>query len=386
MEYYGVIHPRRREVLRLCRTELTGYARYYAFPSILRRDADTVLISFKDGVRHGSDPQGAQVRLCQAALDVRTQRITDMQTLYEQPDRIPQMGEYVRMPNGDICLYIDMQARTESAQRTGMEFRRSADGGRTYGPPQRFGIVDGVEYGYPFGACLREGRVYLLAMTFPNLQGSGERRRVHILSSDDNGFTWRFEADLHENLGLEFNESTLIPTQEGFALFTRGEAPRGAENAGSDFESPACLVMLDTAFRPLRMRDCRATRSDFSQVGRPRLYAYGGRLFLLTRQTVRTNEGWRMVLDLFAFDPETLEIAARFRLADPVADTQDGHYACLYLDETGMEPMLRVVDYETCPTPANPSVQRRPDIVQYSFHPADLEEQYREETGRALLL
>ena len=143
--------------------------------------------------------------------------------------------------------------------------------------------------------------------------------------------------------------------------------------------------MLDPAFRPLRMRDCRATRADFSQVGRPRLYAFGGRLFLLTRQHIRTGEGLRMALDLFTFDPGTLEITARFRLADPVADSQDGHYGCLYPDRTGERPMLRVVDYETCPTPANPSIQRRPDIVQFSFDAADLAAQYREEKGLPLL-
>ena len=88
-----------------------------------------------------------------------------------------------------------------------------------------------------------------------------------------------------------------------------------------------------------------------------------------------------MTLDLFVLDPQTLEITGRFRLDDPVAEKQDGHYANCYLDNTGATPMLRVVDYETCPTPANPTIVRKPDIVQYSFAVEELLAQYKEETG-----
>lgn len=381
MEYYGLIHPEYKEILRLRSAAKADYARYYAFPAILRLDEDTLLIAYKNGQAHGWDPAGAKVALEQAVLDVRSQRIVRVDELYVGPGRIPQMGEYARMPNGDVCLYIDMQALGSSAERTGMEVLRSRDGGAHYAPAQRVGAVDGVEYGYPLNFCERQGRVYLLAMTFPYLQGSKNRRQVHVLSSADSCMSWRFEANLTEALGLEFNESALVATAEGFALFTRGEAPRHVENSGTDAEAPACLVMLDERFRLLRARDYRRTRNDFSQVGRPRLYPYRGKLLLVTRQHIRTAEGVRMALDLFALDPESLEIRARVRLNDPVVEGQDGHYANLYLDATGAKPMLRAVDYLTCPTPANPSVKRKPDIVQLSFDVEDLLRQYREEAG-----
>ena len=382
MEFYGVIHPEYQEMRRLRSTKRTGYARYYAFPAILHADQNRVLIAYKNGVNHGRDPQGTQVKLEQITLDIPSQRVTEETVVFDQTPYIPQMGEYVCMPNGDICLYVDMQRMEESVNvRTGMEEIRSKDGGKTYLPSRRLGVVDGVEYGYPLNFCEKNGRVYMLAMTFPNLAGSKGRRQVHVISSADNGASWRFEVNLTEKLSLEFNESALLATQEGFALFTRGESARHQENAGTDAEAPACLVMLDDAFHLLRMRDYRHTRNDFSQVGRPRLYRYRDILLLITRQHIHTNMGIRMALDLFAIEPRSLEIRARFRLNDPVAEEQDGHYANLYLDETGKKPMLRVVDYLTCPTPANPTVKRKTDIVQMSFDVAELIRQAKEETG-----
>ena len=141
------------------------------------------------------------------------------------------------------------------------------------------------------------------------------------------------------------------------------------------------MAMLDGHFRALRLRDYRKTRADFSQVGRPRLYEREGRLLLITRQHIATAEGVRMALDLFVIDSASLEIRARFRLCDPVAEKQDGHYANLYFDETGSRTMLRVVDYRTCPTPANPTILRKPDIVQWSFDWQALTRQFKEETG-----
>lgn len=380
MEYYGVVHPDCGEFLRLRSTAKTNYARYYAFPAILRVDGK-VLIAYKNGVSHGWEKEGAAVSLEQAVLDVASQRVERVDVLYAAEERIAQMGEYVRMPNGDIGLYIDMQDRSATSRRTGMEALRSRDGGRTYCLEGPVGLVDGVEYGYPLNFCEKNGRVYMATMTFPYLAGSKGRRQVHVISSADSGASWRFEANLTESLGLEFNECALIATREGFALFTRGEAPRHVENAGADSEAPACLAMLDGHFRALRLRDYRKTRADFSQVGRPRLYEREGRLLLITRQHIATAEGVRMALDLFVIDSASLEIRARFRLCDPVAEKQDGHYANLYFDETGSRTILRVVDYRTCPTPANPTILRKPDIVQWSFDWQALTRQFKEETG-----
>ena len=186
MEYYGVVHPDCGGFLRLRSTAKTNYARYYAFPAILRVDGK-VLIAYKNGVSHGWEKEGAAVSLEQAVLDVASQRVERVDVLYAAEERIAQMGEYVRMPNGDIGLYIDMQDRSATSRRTGMEALRSRDGGRTYCLEGPVGLVDGVEYGYPLNFCEKNGRVYMATMTFPYLAGSKGRRQVHVISSEPYG-------------------------------------------------------------------------------------------------------------------------------------------------------------------------------------------------------
>ena len=260
MEYYSLIHPDYKEKLTLCASSKTNYERYYAFPAILRRDANTLLIVYKNGLEHGNDAKDGLVKLDQLMLDIPTQCVINRSTVYAKPDMIPQMGEYVQMPNGDICVYIDMQNSTYWGKRTGMEYLRSTDGGMTYSNSTKFGVIDGVEYGYPLDSCYKNGRVYLLVMTFEYLQGSENRRQVHLISTGDNGQTWRFEANFTKKLGLEFNESSIVALENGFALFTRGEAPRYRTNHGTDSEAENVLAVFDDEFNLLRVRDYRHTR------------------------------------------------------------------------------------------------------------------------------
>ncbi len=377
MEFYDVIHPNFKETRRIRTTQSTGYSRYFAFPAILKTDENTVLIAHKNGIGHGDD-KCRQVSLDQLTLDIKTNTVVRTETIYEEVGKNPQMGEYVKMPNGDICVYIDMQNSQVLSQRTGMEVLRSSDGGSSYGEPQRVGIIDGVEYGYPFDSCEKNGRLYMLVMTFPYLTGSKDRRQVHVISTDDNGISWRRESNLTEALGIEFNESALVATENGFILCTRGEHARHLENTGNDMEASACIYVLNDKFEAIRARDYRLTRADVSQFGRPRIYLYEGKLMLVTRQMIRTCDGVRMVLDLFAVNPETLEILSRVRLDDPFSDQQDGHYASLFLDG---EDRLCAIDYETCATPANPSISRKPDIIMMAFSVSELKAQHKEMTG-----
>ena len=80
MEYYGVVHPDCGGFLRLRSTAKTNYARYYAFPAILRVDGK-VLIAYKNGVSHGWEKEGAAVSLEQAVLDVASQRVERVDVL-----------------------------------------------------------------------------------------------------------------------------------------------------------------------------------------------------------------------------------------------------------------------------------------------------------------
>ena len=68
-----------------------------------------------------------------------------------------------------------LNTRRNRHHRTGVERCKSDDRGQTFGPMERLGPVDGVEYGYIFEAIISNGRVYMLAMSFPEMT---ERKSV----------------------------------------------------------------------------------------------------------------------------------------------------------------------------------------------------------------
>ncbi len=362
-----LFRPRWREERVLCHSGDDGYASYYAFPALYREDRDAVRIVYKRGEKHWGDSNSA---LEQLRWSVPEQRQISLETIYREEGLTTQMGEVVGMPGGDFCVYIDMQ-KAESNRRTGLRVLRGAAGTGGYDRSALLGIVDGVEYGYAFDQCEKGGSLYLLAMTFPELQGDFGRA-VHLLRSDDGGQTWRFAADLSARFGFPFNESAILSHEDGFFVFTRGEADRSEPRADGDHPSGQHLVVLDNDLQVRAMRDYRQTTDFFTLTGRPRLFRYREGLYLLTRQWLGEAGDRSMTLDLFRIDPKTLDILAHIRLDEPRCAGQDGHYGAAYLDETGPEPLLRVVTYVTTPAPGDASAQRPCDLVQLSFRMDEL--------------
>src|SRR5690606_4528607 len=115
-------------------------------------------------------------------------------------------------------------------QRTGLIGVRSTDGGRTFGPPERVGEVDGVEYGYPISFLVEGGTTWMLVMGFSNLAGgySVHPPRPHagpvcVLRSEDSGRSWRFVRNLTREFGdAPINESFFARHRDGFLVATRG--------------------------------------------------------------------------------------------------------------------------------------------------------------------
>lgn len=363
MDALEVTHLRWREERTLCASEDSNYADYYAFPALLRLREDTVLVAYKKGEGHMGDKWAPALE--QTRLDVKTQR-TCVSTLYQREGEIPQMGEYALMPNGDVCVYIDMQELKLPSRRTGIVELRSSDGGKTYPQHRALGMVDGVEYGYTMECMQWKGAVYMLAMTFEYLRGS-RAREVHLLRSEDSGLTWSRAMNLTQTCGQLFNECSFVPYEDGFCLFTRGESDRTLENGGNDAVAPQSLFVFDGALRLVRWRDYRNTTSFFTLTGRPRLLWLDERLYLVTRQTrCDSVHGGKMTLDLYRIDPQTMAITAQIRLDEQRFGAKDGHYAMAYLDET-RERLLRVITYAGSPFPANATIRPRCDIVQLSF-------------------
>ena len=199
---------------------------YLAFPALLDL-GDELLVSFKRARAHAQDP-GAALDLVR--LDPATGRASGRRTLAAIEGHIMQMGEWVRFGNGDIANYIDAQLPGKVTTRAGLRVVRSADQGRSFGPPERVGLVDGVEYGYVFDHISEGGVTWMLAMTFANLPGGRQAANarppagsVDVIRSEDHGRTWRFVRNLSREFGdAPINESAFLRHGTGFLVTTRG--------------------------------------------------------------------------------------------------------------------------------------------------------------------
>ena len=358
MDHTLLYRPEWKQEWRILRTQATDYKTYYAFPA-LTRCGNNVLVTVKSGQKHWGDEQSS---LTQGTLNAPKQQVQDVRVIYEKAGFTPQMGEIVSMPNGDVCVYIDMQ-QCKTNHRTGLWELRSHDGGKTYPVSRPVGVINGIEYGYAMDLIAKGNQVWMLVMTFP-YQTGGRDREVHLITSRDSGETWEFCANLKELFGFSFNECALLGCDEGFLIFTRGETDRcDRQSSADDFASGQHLVVLDENYRVLRSRDYRATTDFFTLTGRPRLYWIKGELCLFTRQWNEDSHNRMMSCDLFRIDPCTLEIFSRVRLDEPRFPRQDGHYPVVYTQDG----LLHVITYITCDRDQRETFEQKCDLVQLSY-------------------
>jgi hypothetical protein len=267
-----------------------------------------------------------------------------------------QMGEWVRFPNGDIANYIDAQSPGSATTRVGLRVVRSVDGGKTFGPLERVGVIDGVEYGYAFDSIVEGKTTWMLVMTFSNLTGGKSvyptrphAGSVDVVQSDDNGHTWRRVRNLSHEFGdVPINESAFIRQGDGFLVTTRG------------YDNHERLHLTDATFRVQRQTDLTAMHPFItSHVGRPRLFVRDGQIYLLGRNV--SKKGMPMQLALFRIDPETLGATSHVILDNAeMQNVTDGYYAMPWFRGTGEATMLHIVTYKG-------RDKQPPDIVHFAF-------------------
>ena len=323
---------------------------YLAFPALLDL-GDELLISFKHGRSHSGD-RGATLDVLR--LDAATGNVKSRATVAKLDDKIMQMGEWVRFPNGDIASYIDAQ-QSNAPSRIGLRVVRSQDGGHTFGPVERVGSVDGVEYGYAFEAITEGPTTWMLVMTFTNLS-SGKSvypprpvaGSVDVIRSDDNGKTWHFVRNLTKEFGdIPINESTFARKGDGFLFSARG------------YDNRQWLLETDGVFQLKRKVDLTRDNTFIkSYVGRPRVFTRDGSWYLLGRNW--TDKG-PMRLSLFRFDPESFVITKHVVLDNSVGENvTDGYYAMPWWRDREGRQIFNIVTYKGV-------ANRSPDIVHLEF-------------------
>jgi hypothetical protein len=307
---------------------------YLAFPAIVDLGPE-VLISYKHGKAHAGD---VGATLDWLRYDKTSQMVRSQGVLASLDGEIIQMGEWVRFPNGDIANYLDIQR--SAGQRSGLGLVRSEDGGRSFSPVQRLGVVDGVEYGYAFDACSRKEATWLVAMTFANLPGghlvhrtTSQPGSVDVLRSDDHGRTWRFVCSLTQTLDqAPINESTLVAFGDGYLIAARG------------YDGRQWLLHMDADFQLIAKTNLREAYPFLQTIDRPRLFARDGVYYLLGRNRVESRNS---ELALFRLDPERLSLTQRVVLAK--ADGQspaDSFYAQPFWTDIGGRSHFHVITYQ----------------------------------------
>jgi hypothetical protein len=323
---------------------------YLAFPTLIDLGHE-VLVSYKRGKSHAADAGATQELM---RLDKASGKVLATDTLAEVEGEIMQMGEWVRFPNGDVANYIDAQS-AQGSLRTGLAVVRSANGGKTFGPVQRVGVIDGVEYGYAFDSITRGQTTWMLVMTFANLTGGklvfktkSQPGSVDVIRSDDNGLTWRFVRSITNELGgAPINESAFIAHEEGFIVTARG------------YDNRQWLLHTNAEFKVLQKVDLNATNEVItSHIGRPRLFARDGNFYLLGRNWIEKGV---MQLALFKFDPQTLVITKHVVLDNAEKRrVADGYYAQPYWTEQQEHTYFHVVTYKS-------GAQKVPEILRLEF-------------------
>lgn len=312
----------------------TGTMDYLGFPAIVPSGEDEIMLSYKRGMDHGWDP-GAVLEIIR--FDLKSGKAIQEPIQLGIPDRIMEMGEWVRFPDGTLGTYIDAQRTNDQRQaiRIGLRGAISRDNGQSFGPLERVGVIDGVEYGYLFNSTIVGQRLYALIMTFEYLAGG--RRSVDALYTDDNGTSWHFLRNLSEEFGnIRINESSLIPYKDGFIVATRG------------YDNIQRLHQVDKEFNLLRQTNLtEETPTVGSHIGRPRLFTYAGKHFLIGRNWRNVDRSIPMELALLRFDPETFKVEEHFVLDnDAQGNVTDGYYTCPIILDTGDRKWLNVFTYK----------------------------------------
>ena len=281
-----------------------GGNRYCAFPSITETNGH-ILCAWKQGTGHASSGNAAYLEMTADGEILRSGVIPNTD------GAIWQNTELIRMPDGSAVCWIDKQ--NENNKRLGAEAYRYTPAG--FEPvPGVLTDTEGKRYGYVFDGVPWNGKYYLLAMTFPELDPAGERKTVELLSSED-GSMWQDEICLDAVCGLPLNESSFAVVGDTLYILCRSYRPEAA------------LIAVDGRMNVLR-QTVYGEGNGISRIGRPKLFVRDSGLYAIMRNH-RSGDS-PMELALLHIDPKTLSVV-RYTVLDDEKPA-DGYYAEPYFD------------------------------------------------------
>ncbi|MBH54280.1 MAG: hypothetical protein CMI18_08025 [Opitutaceae bacterium] len=347
----------------LVRSDSLEDKKYLAFPITLRISNYEILISFKRGDRHAGDKEAIWSII---RFNTITNEVSPLTTITEREGVVHENGEWFEYENGTIDLFIDVQI-SGSSKREGLISYRSTDHGHYFQPRGKFGLIDGVEYGYCFQGVVEGSRIWLLVMTFEYLQGSDDKRSVHVVGSEDGGKSWHHLRNLSSEFGdIPINETNMIRYGDGFLVVTRG------------YDDMGRIHEVDSNFKELRRRNLTETY-DFMKkyISRPRIFEADGGHYLIGRNYTKTHEmtlsEWPMELCFYRIDPESFEIISYSVLDNPERrPVGDGYYATPYWQERDGTLYFNVITYRGIGShhPKNkhlPIDPHKPDIIRLEY-------------------
>ena len=345
----------------LVRSETLEDKQYLAFPITQRINNSDILISFKRGYKHAHDRESDWQMI---RLNPITNEVTSPVTITERKGVVHENGEWVEYEDGTIDLFLDVQT-SGSSKREGLISYRSTDHGHSFQPQGKFGLIDGVEYGYCFQGLVDGPEILLLVMTFEYLAGG--KREVHVIGSDDGGKSWNRVRNLTSEFGdIPINETNMIRYAGGFLVVTRG------------YDDMGRIHKVDSKFKLIHERNLTETY-DFMKkyISRPRIFEGDGGYYLMGRNYTKTHDStlseWPMELCFYRIDPDTFEILS-YSVLDNVERhlVGDGYYATPYWQERNGVIFFNVISYRGigCHHPKNkelPIDPFKPDIIRLEF-------------------
>lgn len=317
--------------------------RYYAFPSILESGDGNIIIAYKNGTQHALEA-GAPLEVL--TFDPVQKEVVSVYTVDETPGRINQNPELLRMPDGTVYMYVDVQ-RGGTKERLGLHVYRSTDEGASFQNDPVFPQVGDFVFGYSFDdAVTSDGAAVMLAMSFPELPGAV--RAVHAIRSEDSGRSWEYVRNLSEEFRFAFNESSLCPLDGGYIVIARGD------------DKATRAYRTDERFRLMAERHLSDEDDRIDYIGRPKLFERSGTYYILCRNVpAGQNKG---TLQLYELDPRTLKLKGNVLLdVDEGASLGDSYYAEPYFLEENGRIWFNVITY----VPKLPG--DLPDIVRLEY-------------------